>query len=403
VLITDADRTSYCRDVTSVQAATTTCVACGSSEMKFLGDLGQVPVHSGVTYATREEAISSPSAPMTLVYCPACSMAYNNAFDASLIDYDVNYDNSLHYSSTFQAYAAALAARLARAYRLDGRRIVELGSGKGHFLVDLCTAANATGTGFDPSYDEEVTHPQVRFVRELMPWDTPPEFDFFVTRHVLEHLADPFDFLTQLRRVCGKQAISGYIEVPDAIYDFERSPWNCLYPHASYFSATALARLAIRAGFGVIQLVRSFEGQYLGLELGVNVATPDEVPFHGMGLHREREILADFQASYANIVSAWRERLQRLGYKRCALWGAGAKGLGFLDAVDPDGQLGAVVDLNIAKHGRYLPVTGHEILNPAELSGRDVAAVVITNPAYESEIAQSLTAIGVHADVLAAH
>lgn len=371
--------------------------------MDPLADLGLVPVDSGVTFATLDEALHSPAAPMELVYCPACCHVYNIAFNESLIDYDVNYDNTLHHSPTFQQYASDLADRLARRYELQGRHVVELGCGKGQFIVELCAVAGCTGTGFDRSYDGEVTHPAVTFVRDYMSWDDHPAFDFFVSRHVLEHLLDPHDFLIGLRRACGSRRVRGYIEVPDAIYDFERSPWNCHYPHVSYFSATSLKRLAIRAGFGVLRLVRSFEGQYLALEVGVNVPTPDQIMFTGMGLHREREILVSFHEDHKATATDWQARLDTVGYEKCVVWGAGAKGLGFLNSVDPHRRLAAVVDLNLAKQGRFLPVTGHRISSPDELRGRDISTVVITNPSYRSEVQGAVRELGLSASVVSAH
>jgi SAM-dependent methyltransferase len=328
---------------------------------------------------------------------------YNIAFDPTLLDYDVDYDNTLHHSRTFQAYSDALVQRLARDYNLQGKHVVELGCGKGHFLIDLCRTTGARGTGYDRSYAGEVTDPSVTFVRDYLSWDRPGDFDFFVSRHVVEHLVEPMDFLAGLRQACGTGEVSGYVEVPDAIYDFERSPWNCHYPHVSYFSATSLARFAIRAGFGLLRLVRSFEGQYLALEIGVNVPTPDQVSFTGMGLHREREILAEFRQDYPRMVQEWRGRLEERGYDKCIVWGAGAKGLGFLNAVDPERRLAGVIDLNPAKSGQFLPVTGHRIIGPEELRPQAVSTVVITNPAYRREIEAALVELDIHAEVLSAH
>jgi hypothetical protein len=104
-----------------------------------------------------------------LAFCPACCLVYNIAFAESLIDYDVDYDNTLHHSRTFQVYASDLAQRLARDYDLDGRQVVELGCDKGHFLVELSRAAGCRGIGFDRSYAGDVEDPAVTFVRDCMP------------------------------------------------------------------------------------------------------------------------------------------------------------------------------------------------------------------------------------------
>lgn len=390
-------------DLRRVLAAIRTCAACEVTAMEPLADLGAVPALSGVMFDDEGAALNSARGRMTLAHCPACCLVDNMAFDASLVPYDAEYDNSLHHSATFQAYTRELVSRLAHDYDLRGKHVVEIGSGKGHFLVELCRAAQARGTGYDPSYDGQVKDPAVSFVTDYLPWADAPPFDFFVMRHVLEHLPDPFGFLLELRRACGTRPVAGYVEVPDAIHDFQRSPWNCHYPHASYFSATALGRIAARAGFRVLRLVRSFDGQYLAVDLGANLPAPNQVVFGGQGLRSERAIIARFREQHATVIQHWRQRLDSIGYEACVLWGAGAKGLGFLNAVDPDRRLAAVVDLNPAKHGRFLPGTGHRVDPPTSLRGDDLRAVVVTNPSYRTEVERSLADLDVGAEVLCAH
>ena len=362
-----------------------------------------MPVLSGVTFPTQAEALASPAAQMEVAVCPACTHVYNVAFDPLLIDYDADYDNSLHHSGIFQAYSHELVRRLASEYNLKGKHVVELGCGKGHFLVDLCRATGARGTGYDRSYAGEVTDPAVEFIADYLPFDRSGDFDFFVSRHVVEHLQDPHGFLSSLRRACDTRQVRGYVEVPDAIYDFDRSPWSLHYPHVSYFSATSLGRLALRSGFGILRLIRSFEGQYLAMELGVNVPTPDQDAFVGMGLRREREIVNTFRETYPQMVKGWRDRLDEVGYETCVLWGAGAKGLGFLSSVDPHRRMAAVVDVNPANPGQYLPVTGHRVISPTDLASMNISTVIITNPAYRKEIETSLAQLRVRADVISAH
>ena len=118
---------------------------------------------------------------MRLAFCSTCGFVRNVAFDPTLLGYDVDYDNSLHFSGAFNTYAGELARELARRYDLEGKEIVELGCGKGQFLIDLCRAARAHGTGFDQSYDGSLTDADVSFVQEYMSWDDHVDFDFFVS------------------------------------------------------------------------------------------------------------------------------------------------------------------------------------------------------------------------------
>jgi len=84
------------------------------------------------------------------------------------------------------------------------------------------------------------------------------------------------------------------------------------------------------------------------------------------------------------------------------LWGAGSRSVQFLAAVDPQRSLAAVVDVNPRKWGRYLPGAGHRVDPPATLTDLQPRAVVITNPAYQGEIAKSLVELGVDAELLVA-
>ena len=144
-----------------------TCAACGASNTRSLADLGYVPALSGVTFATRAEALASPAARLDLVFCPACSHVYNAAFDPALLDYDVDYDNSLDHSGVFQKYAGDLARRLADDYDLNGRHVIELGCGKGHFLVELCDAAKRKGYGIRPQLRRHDRPPAGRVCQRL--------------------------------------------------------------------------------------------------------------------------------------------------------------------------------------------------------------------------------------------
>lgn len=341
---------------------------------------------------------------MALRSCESCAHVFNAAFDASLIVYDEQYDNTLRHSATFRAYAHSLVERLDETYALAGKHVVELGCGKGDFLTELCGATDCTATGFDPSYEPVEGAPTdgVTFVREFMTADNAPEFDFFVSRHVLEHLDDPSALLRSVRDASDGRMVFGYLEVPDARYDFERSGWDCIYPHVSYFSTTSLRRLVEREGFELLRLVSDFGGQFLGAEVVLGGDHVGGAAVDDTDLDRERMTVRAFPDRYREAVRRWREFVERQGPERVALWGAGARGVAFLNAVDPESRLGAVVDLNPAKWHRHLPLAGHEVIPPDELPNARVGVVVLTNPNYEAEVTAHLGTLGVSADVVCA-
>ena len=115
------------------------------------------------------------------------------------------------------------------------------------------------------------------------------------------------------------------------------------------------------------------------------------------------EEAAAFVARLEDTRALW---LRRLGgaYDRgevVAMWGAGSKGVGFLAALGEVRGISCVVDVNPAKHGMFMPGTGHEIVAPAALVDLDPDLVVVMNPAYENEIRATLADLGVRATVTA--
>ena len=121
---------------------------------------------------------------------------------------------------------------------------------------------------------------------------------------------------------------------------------------------------------------------------------------------RDRQLAAieSFSRRHHEERRAWRERIGGLADAggRPVLWGAGSRAVQFLTFADPDRRLAAVVDVNPRKWGRYLPVTAHRVDRPESLAEVRPTAVIITNPAYHSEISDQLTNMGVPAEILVA-
>ena len=74
----------------------------------------------------------------------------NLAFNPALTEYSARYEETQGFSPTFNAFHRALAERLIARYDLHGKDIVEIGCGKGEFLMLLCELGGNRGVGFDP-------------------------------------------------------------------------------------------------------------------------------------------------------------------------------------------------------------------------------------------------------------
>jgi hypothetical protein len=388
---------------------TRVCDACGDAELVPFADLGDIPVLCGVHWPDAEAAAASPVGAMRLAYCPSCAYVRNIAFNAAIMVYDTTMDTNLHHSPAFQKFSASLVEHLASRYDLAGKRVLDIGCGQGEFLRELCHIGGATGVGYDAMYAGPVgTSDGVTFHSGFAPRGAElPEFDLVTSRHWVEHIDDPYEFLLDLRLSAQGREVFGYLEVPDACYDLKTAGWEVIYPHVSYFDAYSLCRVVERAGWRVEDTGTLFSGMFRFIEISSGVDGPRRGTSVLPGLSdrdSQRAAIAGFAGRHHAERDRWRGTIASLVADGAnpVLWGAGSRGVQFLTLADPDRQLSAVVDLNPRKWGRFLPVTAHQVTSPSALVDIKPTAVIITNPAYQSEIASALSDLGLLAQVLVA-
>jgi SAM-dependent methyltransferase len=373
------------------------CPVCGSTGGTPVLELGAVPVFCNVLWDTREQARAAARGDIALQFCGSCGMLHNGAFDDELVRYSPAYENSLHFSSVFRRFADELAKGLVERHDLHGKLIVDIGCGNGDFLRMLCGANGNRGLGFDPSYRGEANGSgTITIVPELFSAERAAEpADFICCRHVLEHLQEPRALLETL---AGTPAAL-YFEVPDGEYMLrEAAVWDVIYEHASYFTPAALARLFEDLGFGALDVGSTFGGQYLYIE------TSSRTPANRRSSPAELSALVErFAKRGGERVATWSDRLRELhdAGRGVALWGAGSKGVTFLNIVSGGEEIELVIDLNERKHGRHVPGTGQTIQPPDALSRRSPEVVLAMNPLYVDEIRAALCKLGVNADVVA--
>ncbi len=384
---------------------------CPESEVIPLIEMKQVPVHCNVLWPSREAARNAPRGDIHLGYLPGCGHTYNLAFDPSLMEYTQEYENSLHFSPRFQEYATALADGLVEKYDLRDKDIVEIGAGKGDFLIMLCALQGNRGWGYDPSYvpDEGYTAPNVTFVQDFYTEkyiDQPA--DLIVCRHVLEHIPDPDAFIAQVRRAVGGQRSVVFFEVPNSLWTLRRGGiWDVIYEHCSFFSPFSLAHLFRRHGFDVLAVNEVFGGQFVTIEVvpsGAGEQPSATASFSPADLAALTADAHAFAESYRAKREEWQTRLATLAAegKRGVVWGAGSKGVTFLNAMAAGDEIAAVVDINPRKQGKYVAGTGQRIVAPAELAELRPDFVIIMNANYRDEIGRMLVEVGVAAEILVA-
>jgi hypothetical protein len=85
--------------------------------------------------------------------------------------------------------------------------------------------------------------------------------------------------------------------------------------------------------------------------------------------------------------------------RRAVVWGAGSKGVSFLNTLGAR-QISNVVDINPRKSGMYVSGTGHEVISPDRLANVAPEIVILMNANYRDEVAKTLDDLGLVAEIL---
>jgi SAM-dependent methyltransferase len=382
-----------------------TCPACDSDALDVFHVVASVPTNSCLLLEDQQEAADFPRGMLELAFCSGCGFITNRAFDASRAEYSGRYEETQSYSPRFVDFGRDLARTWVDRHELRGRHVLEVGCGKGEFLVWMLEAGIRGGVGIDPGVHPErhdgETAGQLEWIADF--YDeryARLEADALVCRHTLEHIHPVGSFLRMLRdNLRGRDPVLLF-ELPDATRVLEEVAfWDTYYEHCSYFSPGSLARLFRRAGFEILAVERTFNDQYLLLEARVAdplTATPDTAFAIEEDLDRLRSGVERFAAGYRATVDRWERELAavRSGGGQAVLWGGGSKAVAFLTALSSSDLVAGAVDINPHKQGRFIAGTGHPVLSPEDVVSVDPELIVVMNPIYQDEIRRELQRLG---------
>lgn len=392
-----------------------TCIACGHA-LSPLMTLDDMPASAQNIPAVSELAEDHPLS-LTLCQCPSCGLVQ---FDTEPVDYYRDVIRAGGGTRTMTRLRHEEYARLLTAMQeqhIRGRRIVEVGCGRGEFLRmwqnlaedpegaaalardqerdPLSGQPNAAplhlvGIEHKPSLVEEANASADKKYRVYEGFATGdvryPEgpFDAFVQFNFLEHQPDPCDMLRNIWHNLKPQAL-GLITVPSFEYILRYNGYyELLRDHIANYTEFTLQKLLQDCGFELLSMDLVNRDT---IEAIVRKADPDELSeLHYSGRLIDVSALRDSYDRLSASVNAHIDHLLE-SHRTMAIWGASHQGFTLAATTKLGGRVEYIIDSAPFKQGRFSPASHIPIVAPDYAVAHPVDEILIVAPGYTDEIA----------------
>ncbi len=171
-----------------------------------------------------------------------------------------------------------------------------------------------------------------------------------------------------------------------------------IYEHISFFTKKSLTTALNLAGLSVESTGADFGDQFLWA-----ISRPTDIQHKPVIDDSTETAIARavaFGEKARHQIEVAKDDLEK--YKKqgpVVLWGAGSKGMTYLNLVADNQQISAVVDVNPRKTGFGVPGTDYVITTPESLVTLNPKTVLIANPVYKREIESILKSHNIEGNV----
>jgi len=367
------------------------CRLCGANSLKSIALITNIPVLNSLRQ-TPKDALAQKRADLFLASCLNCGLVQQREALApeELYVETINYNGNWR----FQPHIPEQLALLKQFTPFHSA--IEVGAGTGGFLRALKNAgmpkvvgleANRKTTSSSTDAPDDITIVDGllsesvcrRIVREN------GRFQMLIARHVLEHLLD-FEQFFHCADLILEDGGYIFIEVPDlsvghippgSAFTF------CFHEHLSYFTASTLSELFRRYGYTGQHLIKDYRGGGVLMLL----ASKNALPASSQAIIPER-----FDVEFGEQINNYLTEIRTLaadakddGFS-IVLYGAGLRGLVFINTSGLAGDIVGILDDVPAKHGLYLPGCPQVITPVSDIARFKKALVFLAiQPEWEEE------------------
>lgn len=382
------------------------CRICGGADLKPVFDFGKTPL-SDQLVPLPESHTQAPRVPLELAYCADCHLSQLSVDVAPEDLFGVDYP---YYSSVSPAlnehFAQSARDIIAQRQIGAGSVVIEAASNDGYLLRHF-KEAGAQVIGYDPAagpakvaadlgIDARVSFFGTDVAKDLTRQRV--KADVFLANNVLAHVPDLTGFVGAIATVLADDGVA-VIEVPYLVNLIEGHEFDTIYhQHYSYFLVSSLSRLFADAGLCLADVKRlSIHGGSLRLFIQHGA---EDGPVAKALIAQEAKLgqttfdyVARIGPAAAEVGIALKaaidDALQR--GKKVRAYAAAGKATTMLSwtGLDQD-RLHSVADLNVRKHGLYMPGTDLLIRAPQEVLAENPDVIVILAWNFADEIMRQL-------------
>ncbi|MFH0855132.1 MAG: class I SAM-dependent methyltransferase [Candidatus Omnitrophota bacterium] len=306
--------------------------------------------------------------------CSGCGLAQLNS---APVPYYKEVIRAVGFSEEMKQFRRNQFAGLIKKYALKGKKIIEIGCGRGEYLSILGKlGVDAYGLEYSEEARKDCVNSGLRVSKGFVDRGDcalkEGPFEAFFILSFLEHLPDLNGALRGIYNNLVEHSV-GLVEVPN----FDMILRNNLFSefisdHLFYFTRQTLKTALELNGFEVMQCKEIWNDYIISAVVKKKVAL-DIAHFY------------EFQAKLKAEIEAYILRFKDQGV---AIWGAGHQALAVISLAGLSGKIKYVVDSATFKQGKFTPATHIRIVPPSALKEDPVGAIIVMAASYSDEVAR---------------
>jgi 2-polyprenyl-3-methyl-5-hydroxy-6-metoxy-1,4-benzoquinol methylase len=264
-------------------------------------------------------------------------------------------------------------------YSLKGKKVIEIGCGKGEFL-QLMKDAGTLAYGIEYSSNSvkfckeqglQVDKDYVFYAHHKLK-DHP--FDCFFILNFFEHIPDLNSTLEALHNNLTEDGL-GIIEVPNFDMIIRENLFSeFINDHLFYFTEDTLRSVLSRNGFEVVEATQVWHDYIISVVVK----------------KKKRLDLSTFKSHQQKITKELQEYISKFEEGSVAIYGAGHQALAMVSLAQLGDSIKYVLDDAPFKQGKYTPATHIPIVSEECLQNDPPKAIIIMAASYSDEVARKL-------------